>query len=223
MDASDSYYRRPEWSDYSVEVNVKPLNLAEMAGLTFRYHTNRHYYLFALAGGNKVRLALHQPLEPKLRVHGRKELASADFPYDTKRYYLLKVETEGPDIRAYIDGKLILEASDSDLPKGKAGVIAGGPARFEDFHVFTPDAEAREITENIHKRDAELIRLRNENPKPKLWKKFETPIFGVGRNARFGDLDADGTVDMLIGQKHSARAGRRLRSNQPAQASACWP
>jgi len=138
---------------------VKPLNLAEMTGLTFRYHTNPHYYLFALAGGNKVRLALHQPLEPKLRVHGLKELASADFPYDTKRYYLLKVETEGPDIRAYIDGKLILEASDSDLPKGKAGVIAGGPARFEDFHVFTPDAEAREIAENIRKRDAELIRL----------------------------------------------------------------
>ncbi len=75
----------PEWSDYSVEVKVKPLNLGEMAGLTFRYSTNRHYYLFALAGGNKARLALHLPLEPKLRVHGWKELAATDFPYDTKR------------------------------------------------------------------------------------------------------------------------------------------
>jgi hypothetical protein len=69
----------PEWSDYSVEVKVKPLNLVEMAGLTFRYHTKRQYYLFALAGGNKARLALHLPIEPELRAHGWKEIASTDF------------------------------------------------------------------------------------------------------------------------------------------------
>jgi len=167
-----------------------------MAGLTFRYHTNRHYYLFAISGGNRARLALHLPLEPKLRVHGWKELADADFPYDTKRYYSLKVAADGPRIRAYIDGKLILEASDSDLLKGKAGVISNGPARFEDFHVLTSDDKAREIANNIRKRDAELARLRNENRKPKLWKKFDTPVFGAGRNVRFGDLDGDAIVDM---------------------------
>ncbi|PYX91832.1 MAG: hypothetical protein DMG67_08900 [Acidobacteria bacterium] len=38
----------PLWSDYTVEARVKPLSLAEMAGIVFRYHSNRHYYLFAL-------------------------------------------------------------------------------------------------------------------------------------------------------------------------------
>ena len=38
------------------------------------------------------------------------------------------------------------------------------------------------------------------NPRPKLWKKFETPGFGAGRNVRFGDLDGDGVPDMLIAQ-----------------------
>ena len=38
----------PEWSDYTLEVRMKPLSLDEMAGVVFRYHTNRHYYLFAL-------------------------------------------------------------------------------------------------------------------------------------------------------------------------------
>jgi hypothetical protein len=52
----------PEWSDYTVEAKVKPLSLAEMAGVVFRYHTNRHYYLFALTGGKKTRLALRLPL-----------------------------------------------------------------------------------------------------------------------------------------------------------------
>jgi hypothetical protein len=49
-------------------------------------------------------------------------------------------------------------------------------------------------------RDAELALLQSENPKPKLWKRFETPKFGAGRNVRFGDLNGDGIPDMLIAQ-----------------------
>src|SRR5579864_3771012 len=109
----------PEWSDYTVEVKVKPLAAADMAGVAFRYHTNRHYYLFALTGGNQARLALHLPLEPKLRVHGWKELGKAEFRYETTRYYTLKVENDGAKIRAYIDGKLLIETSDGEILKGK--------------------------------------------------------------------------------------------------------
>src|SRR5207244_4964634 len=77
----------PEWSDYAVEVKVKPLALAETAGVVFRYHTNRHYYVFALTGGNKARLALHVPIEPSLRVHAWRELGEAAFPYDTSLFF----------------------------------------------------------------------------------------------------------------------------------------
>src|SRR5437868_11878082 len=38
----------PSWSDYTVEASVCPLATAEFAGLVFRYHTNRHHYLFCL-------------------------------------------------------------------------------------------------------------------------------------------------------------------------------
>ena len=57
-----------------------------------------------------------------------------------------------------------------------------------------------QIAAAIQKRRDELSRLQAANPKPKLWKKFATPKFGAGRNVRFGDLDGDGTIDMLIGQ-----------------------
>jgi rhamnogalacturonan endolyase len=190
----------PEWTDYTVEAKVKPLALNEMAGLVFRYHTNRHYYLFALSGGNKLRLAVHQPLEPALREHGWRELGSAAFAYDDTRYYRLKVKNDGPRIRAYVDGNLAIEASDSEMSKGKAGLLAAAPARFQDFHVSVPDAKSAEIVAHIRKREEELARLREENPKPKLWKKFDTPVFGAGRNVRFGDLDGDGVPDMLIAQ-----------------------
>src|SRR5690242_12750367 len=181
----------PEWSDYTVEVNVKPLALGDMAGVVFRYHTNRHYYMFTLTGGNKARLALHVPLEPSLRVHAWRELAGADFPYDTSRYYALKVENDGPRIRAFIDGKLVVEASDPEMVKGKAGLISASPARFQDFRVSAPSVKAAAITLRIRQREQELTLLRLDNPQPKLWKKFDTPNFGACRNARFGDLDGD--------------------------------
>ena len=189
-----------EWSDYSVEARVKPLLLEEMAGLVFRYHTNRHYYLFALTGGKRARLALRLPLEKSFRVAEWRELASVEFPYDTRNYYLLRVENEGPQIRAFIDGKKVLEASDPEILKGKAGLTANIPARFQEFRVSVSDSSKQQIEDRIRKRDAELLRLREENPKPKLWKKFNTPKFGAGRNVRFGDLDGDGRLDMLIAQ-----------------------
>ncbi|HEV8130597.1 MAG TPA: hypothetical protein VGQ81_05065 [Acidobacteriota bacterium] len=190
----------PEWMDYSVQVKVKPLSLADMAGVVFRYHTNRHYYLFALTGGSKARLAVRLPLEKKFRVADWRELGSADFAYDTKRYYELRLENDGSAIRAYIDGKLVLEASDSEILKGRAGITANIPARFEDFVVSVPESARDKIAHRIRQREDELAKLRAQNPQPKLWKKFSTPKFGAERNVRFGDLDGDGVVDMLIAQ-----------------------
>jgi hypothetical protein len=190
----------PEWGEYTIEARVKFLSLKEMAGLVFRYRTNRNYYLFSLSGGNQARLTVLQPFEKALRETDWRELAAAPFKYDNTRYYTLKVENQGPRIRAYVDGQLVLEASDRELLKGKAGVLAGAPARFQDFSVTAPDSEAAAIRQRIARRDAELTQLRDTNPKPKLWKKFDTPKFGAGRNVRFGDLDGDRVPDMLIAQ-----------------------
>ena len=188
-----------EWRDYTVEALVKPLALENLAGVVFRYHTNRHYYVFALDRG-KARLALHLPLEKEFRVPDFRELGSVAFPYDTKHYYRLAVENRGPSMRCFVDGKLILETADAGILKGKAGITATGPARFQDFRVQASDETIRGIEARIRAREAELARLRAENPQPKLWKRFETPKFGAGRNVRFGDLDGDGRIDMLIAQ-----------------------
>ena len=190
----------PEWSSYAVEARVRPLSLGGMAGIVFRYHTNRHYYLFVLTGGNKARLALQLPLESALRVRQYRELGEAAFLYDTLRYYTLRVENDGPRIRAFVDGKEVLRAEDGEIVKGKAGVIAGIPARFMNFAATAADPVKSDIQKRIAAREGELEKLRAANPRPKLWKKFDTPVFGAGRNVRFGDLDGDGVPDMLIAQ-----------------------
>ena len=190
----------PEWHDYTVEASVRPLSTDSFAGLIFRYHTNRHYYLFSVTGGSRARIAVRLPLEKQMRVPEWRELASAPFAYDTRRYLALKVENDGPRIRAFIDGKLVLEAADTELTRGKTGIAAEIPARYRDFRVSVSEAARRAIDARITARDAELQRLRDDNPKPKLWKKFDTPVYGAGRNVRFGDLDGDGRADMLIAQ-----------------------
>lgn len=189
-----------EWGDYSVEAEVRPLSLDGLAGLVFRYHTNRHYYTFALSDGTTARLALRLPIEKTIRVPEWRELAHADFAYDSKRYYRLRVENDGAQIRAFIDGKLILQATDSEILKGKAGLTASTPVRFRDFRADASEEVQARIAERIRRREVELADLRAQNPQPKLWKRFSTPGFGAGRNVRFGDLDGDGVPDMLIAQ-----------------------
>ena len=189
-----------EWSDYSVEVRIKPLSIADLAGIVFRYETNRHYYLFALTGGNKARLAVRLPLEKTFRVAEWRELESVEFAYDTKTYYTLKIENKGKQIRGYIDGKAVVNVSDDEMLKGKVGLTANIPARFQKFRVTTTPQAKQLIDKRVSERESELAKLRSLNPQPKLWKKFSTPNFGTGRNVRFGDLDGDGTLDMLFAQ-----------------------
>lgn len=189
-----------EWSGYKVEAQVKPLSLRDATGIIFRYHTNRHYYLFAMRDGKEAVLRLRLPIDKELRKAEWRDLGTVPFAYDTRRYYSLKVENDGPRIRAFIDGKLVLEASDTEILTGKAGVTANWPARFMDFHVTAADAEVSAIRGRIAKREGALAGLQKENAQPKLWRKFETPGFGAGRNVRFGDLDGDKHADMLIAQ-----------------------
>jgi hypothetical protein len=189
-----------DWFDYTYEAKVRPLLYKEVAGLAFRYHTNRHHYQFVLTGGNKALLRLRLPLEKTYRQAEYQTLGEAAFPYDMRKWYTMRVENKGPAIRAYIDGKLVIQASDSQILKGRIGVLASVPARFTDVLVTAPDGTEKQIREAILKRETELMRLREENPKPRLWKKFDTPGYGTARNVRFGDLDGDGSIDMLMAQ-----------------------
>jgi rhamnogalacturonan endolyase len=188
----------PEWRDCTVEALVKPLSFDETAGLVFRYRTNRHQYIFVFDKGKEVRLAVRGMIEKSFCRVAVRDLGVADFPYDTKTWYRLRVENEGSKIRAFVDGRLLISAEDDEIVSGKVGLIAACPARFADFRVTSPSKA--EIAARIRKRADEERAIQDQNPRPKLWKTFETPLFGAGRNVRFGDLDGDGIPEMVIAQ-----------------------
>jgi rhamnogalacturonan endolyase len=191
----------PEWQDVTIDVKVKPLSKDLLAGVAFRYQTNKQHYLFALVGGKEVRLYLRGPIDKAYRQADWRTIATRPFPYDAnKKYYKLRVENEGASIRGYVDGKLLIEAGGAELRGGKVALVASAPARYQDVHVSACVETKDAIDDRIKERDAELASRRADNPQPKIWKRFTTPKFGAGRNARFGDLDGDGQIDMLIAQ-----------------------
>ena len=197
----------PEWDDYAVEALVKPLSLDGIAGVAFRYRMNTQYYLFGLTGGDTAQLALQHPITEKFRYPNWEQVGSAPFPYTVEQYYRLRVENQGPQIRAYIDGKQILEAQDAGIPRGMVGMSASIPARFQEFRVEVSEAGWEAIKGRVEQRDRDLATLREENPQPRLWKKFETPGYGAGSNVRFGDLNGDGVPEMLIAQNIPTEGG----------------
>ena len=190
-----------EWRDYRVAVLVKPLSLRREAGLAFRYRTSRHYYRLALEDGTRLRLAVRLPFDEEFRVSAWRELAVAPFAYDTKTWHRLEASAEGDRLRGFVDGKPLIDVRDRELSAGIAGVTANMPARFKAFEVAAAAAAAGDLTARVAARERELDRLRAGNPRPQLWKRFETPAFGTGRNVRFGDLDGDGQLDMLFAQQ----------------------
>jgi rhamnogalacturonan endolyase len=101
------------------------------------------------------------------------------------------------------DSMVKLKARDASFKQGKIGYTADVPTKYAKVLVSCP-ASAKRVFEKARKaREAGEARLQAGNPKMVLWRKIATPDFGVGRNLRFGDLDGDGRLDILIVQQNA--------------------
>ncbi len=189
-----------EWADYTYQALVRPLVFDGIAGIAFRYQNNLQYYVLGLTGGDRVQINVQHLITEKLHLPNWETVATAPFSYNTHEYYLMKVENQGANIRAYINGNKVLEVSNAEYPAGKIGLSANVPARFRDVLVEASPQVKQEISKRIVQRNATLARLQADNPKPRLWRKFSVDGYGAASNCRFGDLDGDGQMEMLICQ-----------------------
>jgi rhamnogalacturonan endolyase len=196
-----------EWADYNFQALVRPLTFDGVAGIAFRYQSNLQYYRLGLRGGDTVELAVQHLITERFRMPNWESVASAPFKYTTDAYLLLRVENEGPNIRAFVNGTKVIEVAHAIYPGGKVGLSADVPARFQDVLVEAPAAAGWQIANRVEQRHARLASLRSGNPQPRLWRKFSVDGFGAGSNVRFGDLDGDGEMEMLIAQNIQTVSG----------------
>jgi rhamnogalacturonan endolyase len=186
------------WADYDLTVRFAPESEKYQSGVLVRYQNDRCYYFFGVAGDKAVlkmvrhAVAFHKPNE--------KILAEAPFDYKPGEFLLADVSVKGDHIRAALSGRVTLEATDSTYSKGKIAFTSNVPAKFSAVKVTATKDNKEKYKAQRDEFIAMESKLQAANPKPVLWKKIETEGFGVGRNLRFGDLDGDGTIDVLIGQ-----------------------
>ena len=105
-----------DWSDYRIRARVTP-KMASAAGLAVRVQGLRRYYAVVFAGPGEVKIVK--------ALDGNSTLAQTSFPWEPFKNFDVEVEVRGNEIRAFIDGKMILTAVDSERPLtgGAFGVI----------------------------------------------------------------------------------------------------
>jgi len=186
------------WQDYKLTASFAPDSGKGQSGIIFRYRNDRCYYFFGVNGPKAIlkmvrhATAYHKPYE--------KVLAEKEFAWTAGVYLTAVVEVEGSHIRARLNDTLSLEADDTTYSQGKIALMSDVPTRYKDIKVLTSPQEKKRFQERVSARERELAQLQAANPRPVVWKKASTEGFGVGRNLRFGDLNNDGQVDVLIGQ-----------------------
>lgn len=186
------------WHDYKIEFRFSPMELTDKCGLLFRYQNSRCYYFYGMEGNMLVlkivknATAPHRPFE--------KVLISTPFNWKKGEIYKGEVSIQENQILTLLNDSLNMTAKDFSFSRGKVGFLSDVPANFYGIKVTTLNRENRKI-KRYKSQLANSASMRiNENSRPVVWKKLSTSGFGTGRNLRFGDLNNDGDIDLLIGQ-----------------------
>jgi len=188
----------PHWGDYTLSVVFAPESKANWSGAVFRYRNDRCFYFFGLKEDKACLFLLNHGTGFRKSV--LKMLAEKPFAYALNAELKAVVTVKGNHIRGELPNGLMLEADDRTFPQGRIGLLADVPTRFKQVTVaMSPESKAL-VQQQITRRQQEEARLQAANPPMVVWKKIATGGFGTGRCVRFGDLDGDGKIDVLIAQ-----------------------
>ena len=188
---------KKDWEDYSVELQFTPESKVMQSGLVFRYRNDRCYYFAGVKGDSlilkmvKHATGYHQPYE--------EILGSAELDWETNKLLTLRVDVRGNKLSCKLNNVKI-EAEDNTYSEGRVGLMADVPTKFHQVEVKTSNDEVERIEKEAMAYEKELEEIREPIPGMKLWKKVNISGFGVGRNLRFGDLNNNGEIDILVGQ-----------------------
>lgn len=118
--------------DCRIEVDLRFLSEPRgeaFAGILFRYRDPFNYYWF--------RFCDFEQYQDRVEIYkfykGERDLTLGAQPitFNPFQWYRLAVEVEGPALRAYLDGKEVIDVTDADLDVGTAGLAVKKTAKVE--------------------------------------------------------------------------------------------
>ena len=126
------------WTDQAIEVRVKPLafggqGTSYLVGVYARVRSVDDFYYVALREDGRIAI--------RSKVAGENTtLGSAvDAGIVPNTWYTVKLEVIGATINAYLDGALLVTASDSNIAMGAVGLgTTNATAQFDDVRVTLP-------------------------------------------------------------------------------------
>jgi hypothetical protein len=124
--------------DQSVDVRARATTFAggsggdRWFGAITRYTNETNYYYVSLRSSNM--LSLRKVTNGQITV-----LRSMALPVVLGRWYRLRLEAVGSQLRAYVNGSLKLEASDTTHARGQTGIVTfRTAAEFDDYRAIQP-------------------------------------------------------------------------------------
>ncbi len=125
--------------DQVVSARVRATSFAAPAGtqerwfgLTTRYRNTGNYYYLSLRSSNQV--SLRKLVNGNISV-----LRSAPLTVTPGSWYDLKLESIGNQVRGYVNGTLVVQATDSSHASGQSGAVTyKSAAEYDGFLVYQP-------------------------------------------------------------------------------------
>lgn len=125
--------------DQSVSARVRPVAYAaaqgtqeRWTGLMARYTDDRNYYYITLRSSNTI--SLRKQVNGVITV-----LGTASFASSLGTTYTLRLDAVGNQLRAFVNGALVLQATDSSHARGSGGLVTfKAAANFDDYVAYQP-------------------------------------------------------------------------------------
>ena len=194
------------WKDYVFEVELTPLSFENPVGIIYRVENSRNYYMLSLEENHKWVWSR--------RIHDQwVKLKIRDFPYRTGEPHTLRVEVNDRNHTFYVDGRRMdITRRDFHHPEGRVGLIANSPCEYRKVRVVMSSQAYRDFQQRKKAWELEEQQLSEKYPRPVLWKKVDLRKLAVnGRQMRWGDLDGDGRLDLVIAQRENGATEEHKR------------